>query len=349
MKNDHSIGTYAGYGLNDFLADEDFQEWVKKDLPQDSEFWQKFIQTYPHKEKEVREAHQLLSKLKFVETPPDHTRYQRIWENIQAGAEAAGTVTPETVVRRMSPVKMWISVAASVIILFSLGMWWLNSRTLTLQTGSAEVQEFVLADQSTVTLNANSSLDYRKSFNRTAKREVWLEGEAYFNVRHFAEGAAEAPRRFIVHTRELDLEVLGTTFNVKTRRSATSVMLAHGSVLVRFRNKSHDTVLLKPGEMLEFTPGQPPVLHKAVDSLHISAWKQKRFVFSNTPLDQAIQQVEDFYNCTITVKDPSLLHYRITAAVTAPPAQELETALSEILNVKVSRKGDVFEIVSVQQ
>jgi ferric-dicitrate binding protein FerR (iron transport regulator) len=339
MKKDHSIATYAGYELDDFLADDGFQEWVKKDLPQDREFWQRFISTYPHKERAVKEAHRLLSRLKFVETPPDHTRYQRIWENIQAGTEAPGAV-----VRRMSPGRMWISVAASVIILFSLGMWWLNSRNLTIRTDRADVREFVLADQSAVMLNANSSLTYRKNFN--TKREVWLEGEAYFNVRHLAEGASATPRSFIVHTPELDLEVLGTAFNVKTRRSTTSIMLAHGSVRVHLKNEPNGTLLLKPGEMLEFTPGKPPVLHKAVDSLYISAWRQHRFVFSNTPLDQAIQQIEDFYDCTITVKDSSLLHYRITAAKTAPPVQELETALSDILNMKVSRKGDVFEIVS---
>lgn len=343
MKKDNSIETYAGYSLDDFLADDNFQEWVKKDFPEDREFWQKFINAYPHKEKEVREARRLLSQLKFMETPPDPVRYRRIWENIQAGAEAPGPV-----VRRMLPVKRWLSVAAAVIILFSLGMWWLNTRNITIQTGGADVRGFALADQSSVMLNANSKLTYPKNFNGDSKREVWLEGQAYFNVRHLADGVAAAPRRFIVHTPELDLEVLGTSFDVNTRRSATSVMLAHGSVLVRLKNESHDTVLLKPGEMLEFTSGRAPILHKGVDSLSISAWRQQRFVFSNTPLDQAIQQIEDFYGCKITVKDSSLLGYRVTASVAAPPAKELETALSDILNMKVSRKGDVLEITSVR-
>nr|WP_295877457.1 FecR domain-containing protein [uncultured Chitinophaga sp.] len=347
MKNDHTIGTYAEYGLDDFLADDYFQEWVKKDRPEDRAFWQRFIDTYPHKESEVREAHSLLSRLKFVETPPDHARYQRIWGNIQAGAQASET--PQTVVRPMAPRKMWIAVAAAVLILFSLGMWWLNSRNITIQTGQADVQEFALADQSTVTLNANSRLTYRKNFDRTPQREVWLEGEAWFNVSHVTDEASATPRRFIVHTPEADLVVLGTSFNVRTRRSATNVMLAHGSVLVRLKNGPRDSVLLKPGDMLEFTPGKPPVLRQAVDSLTISSWRQKRFVFSNTPLDQAVQQIADFYGCTITVKDSSLLHYRITASMTAPPARELETVLSDVLNMKVIRNGDVLEITGVKQ
>lgn len=343
MKKDNSIETYAGYGLDDFLTDDNFQEWVKKDLPKDREFWQKFVNAYPDKEKEVGEAYKLLSRLKFVETPLDQIRYQRIWENIQAGAEASGPV-----VRRMSPVKRWLSVAAAILILLSLGMWWLNTRSIAVQTGRADVREFALSDQSSVILNANSKLTYRKNFNSGSKREVWLEGRAYFNVRHLADNAAATPRRFIVHTPELDLEVLGTSFDVNTRRSATSVMLAHGSVLVHLKNESHDTVLLKPGEMLEFTSGKAPILYKGVDSLSISAWRQQRFVFSNTPLEQVIQQLEDFYGCTITVKDPSLLGYRVTASVAAPPAKELETALSDILNMKVSRKGDVLEIISAR-
>ncbi|WP_346315849.1 FecR domain-containing protein [Chitinophaga sp. YIM B06452] len=344
MKNDHSIGTYAGYGLDDFLADDNFLKWVKKDLPEDREFWQSFLHAYPHKEQEVREAHRLLSRLKFVETPPDHTRYQRIWENIQSAAEA-----PETPVRRISMRRIWISAAASVLIVLSLGTWWLNSRELTMQTGRADVQDLVLADQSTVTLNANSSLVYHKNFNRASKREVWLKGEAYFNVKHIAEGASAAPRRFVVHTPQLDLEVLGTAFNVNTRRSATHVMLAHGSVRVHFRDGQYEDQLLKPGEMLEFTPGKAPVLHKAVDSLNISSWRNKRFVFSNTPLNLALQQIEDFYGCTITVKDTALFRYRISATLTAPPVEELETALSAALNMKVTKKGDEFEIAGMQK
>lgn len=342
MKKDNSIETYAGYGLDDFLTDDNFQEWVKKDLPKDREFWQKFINAYPDKEKEVGEAYKLLSRLKFVETPLDQARYRRIWENIQTGAEASGPV-----IRRMSPVKRWLSVAAVIIVLFSLGMWWLNARAITIQTRGADVRKLALADQSSVTLNANSKLTYRKNFNSTNKREVWLEGEAFFDVTHFVEGGAVA-RPFIVHMETADVDVLGTGFNVKVRGSVTSIMLAHGSVRVRLRNESHDTVLLKPGEMLEFTSGRAPILHKGVDSLSITAWRQQRFVFSNTPLDQAIQQIEDFYGCTITVKDSSLLGYRVTASVAAPPAKDLETALSDILNMKVSRKGDVLEITGVR-
>jgi len=336
MKNDHSIETYEGYGVTDFLADYDFQEWVKKDYPQDREFWKHFISAYPHKEKEVREAHQLLSRLTFIETSPDQQRYQRIWNGIQSGVEV-----PETVVRRMPLRKMWIA-AASVLIVLSLGLWWLNSRAITIKTGRADVQELVLADQSTIMLNANSSLTYHKNFNRTSKRELWLKGEGYFNV-------SRDSRPFIVHTPDLDLLVLGTAFNVKVRHSVTNVMLAQGSVLARFRDKQYGDQLLKPGEMLEFTPGKAPVLHKTVDSSGISSWREKRFVFSNTPLHQAIQQIEDFYDCTITVKDTTLLQYGITATVTAPPMQELEKTLSGILNMKVNKNGDVFEITGIQQ
>jgi ferric-dicitrate binding protein FerR (iron transport regulator) len=344
MKNDHSIGTYEGYGVTDFLTDYDFQEWVKKDHPQDREFWERFMYAYPHKEKEVREAYSLLSRLKFIEPSPDQKRYQRIWDAIQSDVEV-----PQTVVRRMPLTKVWISVAASVLIVFSLGMWWLNSRSITIKTGRADVRELVLADQSTVMLNANSSLTYHRNFNRTSERELWLKGEGYFNVSHLTTGASGSPRPFIVHTPDLDLVVLGTAFNVKVRRSVTNVMLTHGSVLARFRDKQYRAQLLKPGEMLEFTPGKAPILHKAVDSSGISSWRKKRFVFSNTPLNLAIQEIEDYYDCTITVKDAALLNYRITATVTAPPMQELEKALSGVLNMKVSKNGDVFEIVSTQQ
>lgn len=82
------------------------------------------------------------------------------------------------------------------------------------QYGEQRVVE--LPDHSVVSLNANSTLRFRNDWSQAnTLREVWLDGEAFFSVQK-QEGAA-GPAKFIVHTNDLDVEVLGTRFNVSNR------------------------------------------------------------------------------------------------------------------------------------
>src|SRR6185437_3682694 len=132
-------------------------------------------------------------------------------------AEDAGTVRGMGR-RRVIRLTRVLAVAASLTAV-AFGIWWIGARTGHLQyseirTGYGEIKSVLLPDSSVVTLNANSKLRIPEQWTEASGRQVWLEGEAYFAVQKKAATA----EKFVVHTTEVDVEVLGTKFNVNARR-----------------------------------------------------------------------------------------------------------------------------------
>lgn len=106
---------------------------------------------------------------------------------------------------------------------------------------------FVLPDHSRVTLNANSRVTYYEETHPQPVREVFLEGEAFFSVVH-QERASPVP--FIVRTPDLTVQVLGTEFNVNTRRGRTQVVLDDGQIELQL--PSEQKAAMKPGDLVEY-------------------------------------------------------------------------------------------------
>ncbi len=122
-------------------------------------------------------------------------------------------------------------------------------------------------------LNAHSHIAFKTDWNSGTAREVWLDGEANFNVNHLNKSgrAVTENERFIIHTRLLEVEVLGTVFNVKERRGKVEVSLKSGSVQVQVKAEKGKQWLLKPGEVAVYSNTtkvlqkliQDPEIHKA--------------------------------------------------------------------------------------
>ena len=114
------------------------------------------------------------------------------------------------------------------MLLLGVSLWyaWLAQSTSTYVTRYGETQTILLPDSSTVLLNANSRLTLSTDWTDT--REVWLEGEAFFRVRKIKRITSPASAehvKFIVRTDRLNVEVLGTEFNVRQRSEKTAVLL----------------------------------------------------------------------------------------------------------------------------
>src|SRR4030095_9403678 len=113
--------------------------------------------------------------------------------------------------------------------------------------------KIVLPDGSQVWLNAGSNLDYNNlNFNKDV-REVSLNGEAYFDV------AKNAGKPFIIHTKKMDIKVLGTTFNVRSYsdEKITEAALIKGSIEVTLKDRKDQKIILKPNEKI-IIPNEEP-------------------------------------------------------------------------------------------
>jgi ferric-dicitrate binding protein FerR (iron transport regulator) len=200
----------------------------------------------------------------------------------------------------------WWRVAAAAIV---LGMaacagwyWWLREPAATFIVADGQTAKTVqLADGTTVQLKAGSVLKVAGDFGKQ-RREVEITGAAWFAV----EAAADRP--FIVHTpHALNVEVLGTEFNVDVREGKTRVLLTRGSVKVRLNtvNNTHE-MLLKPGQMADFDPVRKTFSRREADTLLYAAWKENLLTFRNETLAGVARQLHREFGQELRFADTSL-------------------------------------------
>jgi transmembrane sensor len=217
-----------------------------------------------------------------------------------------------------SPV--WLGRAASILFLFiiSFGLLYLSG-TFTPKpvsptwiekvTASGEKLSITLTDGSKVILNADSKLKYPKHFDNN-RREIYLEGEAYFEVFHNPE------QPFIVHAEKLTTTVLGTKFNISayTEKKNIAVSLLEGSVKVvdNEQQKNDEAIFLNPKEQLLFNKAKNRSLIQKFDPVEIIGWRDNIYKFENKPLEEVLSQLERAFGVTFKLSDQSVLTQKIT-------------------------------------
>jgi transmembrane sensor len=152
-----------------------------------------------------------------------------------------------------------------------------------------------LSDGTEVTLNSATKLKFPFSFTGD-KREVYVEGEAYFYI------AQNVHQPFIVHTSKADITVLGTEFNVNTYTTdVLKTALVKGSVNVSHNNR---VVHLKPGEELTWNKNEHTI--SALDERITLSWIQGVLYFHNTPLSEIAKMIERWYGVPVKIDDDKL-------------------------------------------
>ncbi|MGN6417977.1 MAG: FecR family protein [Pseudobacter sp.] len=168
--------------------------------------------------------------------------------------------------------------------------------TLSNPRGS-KVVNLVLADGSTVWLNAASSITYPTAFVG-GERVVEITGEAYFEV---ANKKGKMP--FMVKKGDMQVRVLGTHFNVNAydNESNIKVTLLEGSVQVGSANIKRPEIL-RPGQQAEVYPDEKLRVIDKVDTSRTMAWKNGYFDFNNADLPVMMRQLERWYDISVTYK-----------------------------------------------
>lgn len=213
-------------------------------------------------------------------------------------------------VRNFSVMYRWAAAITLLIIIAFAAMYQLpESATITYQTSYGEIQKFTLPDGSTVTLNGNSSLSFNEDMNKEPVRKVWLEGEGFFEVTHQTNNQA-----FIVNFSDrLQVEVLGTEFNVTQRKSGVSVVLKSGSVKLHMSlplgvGLQKKEVFMEPGEVVKITDNQAGFTKEREENIDMYyAWMHEKLVLDNTTLEEIILMLYETYGLNIVVEENALL------------------------------------------
>ena len=202
------------------------------------------------------------------------------------------------------------------------------------ETDYGETHRLVLDDGTSVMLNANSSVRYQAA----QPREIWLEGEAFFDVAHTYD---DAP--FRVHTSDLTVNVLGTEFNVNTRHQKTDVVLRNGKVRLALESAASPDLTMKPGEKISYAHQNNEIAKQVVDPDTYTAWTRGTIVFDHTPLKEVFRWLEDTYGMKIEVADPAILGKEFTGEV-VQNEEVLLTLLRKSFNLEISRKENMIYV-----
>lgn len=297
--------------------------------------------------------------------------------------EQSLTISGESFLQHLSHKIVWLTGIAAILVIAAGIIWWYpgskqsaNHTTAFKQpvekneisTRNGSRTNITLPDGSKVWLNAGSRLVYNKEFGNRI-REVELSGEAFFDVAHVTAPQNGEKIPFIIHTRQIDIRVVGTSFNVKSYpgESQTETSLVRGMVEVIIHNHPEKKIILRPNEKLvvlndevaepgnnkvdiAMTVNQPFVsLSKLTytrnDSLVVeTAWVQNKLVFDNEPFSELVARMERWYNVQFEFKDANKQHLRFTGVIENETIQQALDAMSITGPFHYSMQGNTIYI-----
>lgn len=226
--------------------------------------------------------------------------------------------------------------AALLVVLLSVTLWWYASSNsqIEIRTGFGERLTVTLPDKSTVDLNGNSVLRYSGDWNKKAPREVWIEGEGFFSITHTKDD-----QKFLVHApNQLNVEVLGTKFNVKARCSVSEVMLAEGKVKLGLaEDVEAEALILKPGELAVMQNKR--LSKRMVKQRKYTSWVENKLFFEQTPLSELAVLLRDTYGLKVIFNDPDLETRELSGEISSANADDILYAVAETFNLHVKKEG----------
>ncbi|PQJ23126.1 FecR family protein [Tenacibaculum sp. SG-28] len=321
--------TYAS--IHDFLNDTSFQNWAQNNQLSDVAFWDSWIENNPSKKHLAFEARDILLGINFIKKDVSSSHVNKEWNKLE-------TILKEK--QKPSVTKSLIDTftikhVIAACFLIGLTLFYYNNYSnsfVSFNTDFGEVLHLKLKDGTYVTLNSNSSLKY----NKNDVREVWLAGEAYFNVSETENNNL----KFEVHTEDLTVQVYGTEFNVNTHRKKTEVFLEKGNIWLALNNGNSKR--MSPGNYIEYSSIQKRIVmdKDIVYSKDKIAWKNGKLVFDNFTLEKALLKITDTYGVTFVYDNPELKKTPITGTV---PTTNLEICLNAIkksANITLKKEND---------
>jgi transmembrane sensor len=207
----------------------------------------------------------------------------------------------------------------------------------TIHTPAGGQYRVVLSDGTKVWLNASTTLKYPVVFTDSA-RIVELEGEGYFEVATLSPKGGLRRVPFIVKTDKMEVEVLGTHFNVSTYGNTREVVLLEGRVAVGRREAGDVKKELMPGQRAAMVNGAWQV-ESGVDTSVAVAWKNGKFQFKNADIETIMQQVARWYDAEVVYEGRIPTHHFNATIYRNEPLEKLLSLLAETDRVRFELEG----------
>jgi len=239
----------------------------------------------------------------------------------------------------------------AAIIVIAIGAGWLGHfiysenqtasqvEIKTVEAFKGQIKEVFLADGTHIWLNADSKLLFPSNFN-TDKREIELEGEAYFEVTSNEENP------FLVKTKNHTIKVTGTQFNVceYPESNIIETTLVEGKVKIITGNIIKD---LKPGQQSSFSTLTSEVRINKADFEIYTSWKEGRYEFKNEPIEKIIKIAERWWDVKINYPEAHFKYERISGVLRKHKTlQQHLDVFKELVQFEYEIENDAITITS---
>ncbi len=224
---------------------------------------------------------------------------------------------------------MWYNRVAAVLLVpilvssiyFGINYYQANQLYSEIRAPKGSKVQFLLPDGSTGYLNGGSSLSYTANFKKN--RKIELNGEAYFEVEK------DKKHPFLVQTDLADVEVLGTTFDVRAYKADDEILttLVEGSVKV-FNKNSRETSLLKPGQQNRIELKSGKMTNTTVNTNYYTSWKEAILRFDGTPFAEVLKQMERWYGVEFIIASPIANTQKYTMTIKTESLREVLQLMS---------------------
>ena len=246
----------------------------------------------------------------------------RIKEQTQGKEETQGKENPRTI--RMNPWKWAAAIVLPICIAFFTYYLVDSSQTVgapfIVKADKGDKATIELPDGTNVVLNSASQLSYLNNFGENVRR-VQLNGEAYFKVAH------DEKRAFIVQVGDLEVKVLGTSFNVSAYEDAkdVTVVLLEGKVGVYAQKISH---IMKPGDKIEYNKATHKITATQVHPNDYIEWTKGNMYFEKESLENIMKTLSRIYDVEIRFDSNKLPNEYFTGTI---PGGGIQNALNILM------------------
>ena len=220
-----------------------------------------------------------------------------------------------------------VSLAAVLIIILSVGITFFNRIPIEQKNNISRLSEvkenrlIQLPDGSTVIISPGSKLNYPSSFDGLSNREVYLDGQAYFDIKHNRQ------KPFIIHTGKLKTTVLGTAFEINAWAGEPDVRVTVSRGKVKVEDQFNKTIgIITPNEQITYDKLNENVVQKVVNTPEFLEWKEQDLLLSDVTVAEASILLEERFKVKIIITDDWIKSKRFTTTY------QKGVAIEKILN-----------------
>lgn len=230
--------------------------------------------------------------------------------------------------------RYWWAAAAAILV---GALVFLLQPTYIAQQTAQNTDSLLLPDGTKLYLNAHTSVKYPRRFKNN-NREVFVQqGEVFVDVKHMPD------KPFAVHTKNVEVQVLGTSFDVKESAQGVKVFVQSGKVKAIYK-KSKKSVILTPGQEADMLLAETTINTRRHRNNNLIAWKTGQLSFDDTPLSEVADVLEEVYKVRIVINGEGLADKKLIATFHKESLPEVLDILSKTLQVHTLQKDSLVEI-----